>query len=880
MSDDLLFTRWEELSPLVDKAQGLEGDQLDEFCSTECGDDTELQTLLRTLLRNTVDSDEKVHESISQLAKDASAGETLIGTTVGAYTLIEELGIGGMGTVYLASRADGEFDKKVAVKIVRRQLPGSAAIAMFRNERQAMANLYHPSIPTLVDAGELEDGRPYFICDFIDGITIDEYCTEKRLSVRKILHLFKNVADAVQHAHTNLILHLDIKPSNILVQQDGTPSLLDFGVARVVGDDSDGSHAYSPSYASPEQILGERLTAASDVYSLGALLFCLLSGERPFTVDHLAPTQTVFAKRAEFIDRLQSDNQLKGIDADLRAIVHKAMSEVPANRYPTVDSLLNDLQRFRQVLPVKARMGGTAYRLGKYGRRHRLGLILATIALITLGGFMTREVDLRKQAQEASFQAQASAKAAQEALVEAAREAETSRQVSNFLVNIFEVSDPGVARGNSVTARELLDRAAQRVDEDLAAQPHVAANLKHTMGSAYVGLGLYEAAVPLLQQALASSASIGDSASLNHAAILYSLGKQYDALARHTEAIDALSASLEIKKEVLGAEHAEVVIDLIAIARLNRLIGHNDKAESLLIEASEIVEQTVGINDSLNGNVLSELSRVYGDDRRDLAFKALEQAVAIKRSNSTDPLDFALSLNDLGTQYQEEGNYKKSMILFQEALDVVNAALPPNHASIGTFHFSIAITHMNTKEFDAAEKSILKAIEIQEAGLGGLHPAVGFSTSVLGEIYQEQGKFLEAEKSMKQALKIVNTSHPEEHLDVNFEKFRLAELYRRMGRLDDALAMINIAVKHYLKIDPATHLNAVDARWTKAKILSDRGQIDDAAELFAKLFKLCESFSNMTDDHIDTISEDYAAFLKTYGEPVDVNELKTRLRPD
>lgn len=248
---------------------------------------------------------------------------------------------------------------------------------------------------------ELEDGRPFFICDYVEGIPINVYCERERPSTTEKLELLRGLGAALQHAHTNLVLHLDIKPQNVLVQSDGTPMLLDFGVARLIGENTAQHHAFSPGYASPEQIRGELLSAASDVYSLGALMYFLLAGEPPFSVPSQSPSETILAQRTEFVERLDRADGFKGIDTDLRAIVQKAMTENPSERYATVEALLRDLSYYRQGFPVAARPKTYAYRFSKYLCRHPLALGMVAVSFVALAAFGLREADLRRQAEAA-----------------------------------------------------------------------------------------------------------------------------------------------------------------------------------------------------------------------------------------------------------------------------------------------------------------------------------------------------------------------------------------------------------------------------------------------------------------------------------------------
>ena len=265
MGTTRLYERWEELDELFEQAVALPAEDVDAFCRSACAGDDELYELLRDLVASAEASDETVKRSISKIARDVAEDTPLTGESIGPYRLEELIGRGGMGDVYLASRADGAFDKKVAIKVVR-SIGGSDQLSrQFRHERQLLADLKHPSIPALIDAGQLDDGRMYFIGEYVDGVSISEYCDDPAVSQADKLTLLAKVGEALKHAHNNLVLHLDIKPDNVLVEADGTPRLLDFGIARLFDEKLDGYRAFTPGYASPEQIRGDRVTPASDV---------------------------------------------------------------------------------------------------------------------------------------------------------------------------------------------------------------------------------------------------------------------------------------------------------------------------------------------------------------------------------------------------------------------------------------------------------------------------------------------------------------------------------------------------------------------------------------------------------------------------------------
>ncbi|MEO0971577.1 MAG: serine/threonine-protein kinase, partial [Pseudomonadota bacterium] len=266
MSTTRIYDRWEELAPLCFEALDRPAGEVDAFCREACAEDPELLELLRELLASVDTSDVTVKASIAALAQDLSNTTDITGMRVGAYRLSTLIGRGGMGDVYLASRADGAFDKQVAIKVVRSRRVDDVFSEQFRRERQVLASLNHPSIPALLDAGQLDDGRLYFIGEFVDGVPISEYCDRHQLDTAAKLQLIERVCGALQHAHSNLVLHLDIKPDNVLVQADGTPSLLDFGIARLANQEAGDYRAFTPGYASPEQICGSGVNAASDVF--------------------------------------------------------------------------------------------------------------------------------------------------------------------------------------------------------------------------------------------------------------------------------------------------------------------------------------------------------------------------------------------------------------------------------------------------------------------------------------------------------------------------------------------------------------------------------------------------------------------------------------
>jgi TolB-like protein/Flp pilus assembly protein TadD/tRNA A-37 threonylcarbamoyl transferase component Bud32 len=377
------------------------------YVEERCGRDDDLRREVESLIASATRAD-ALFETPSVLIAGASAAlESLrqfeaprIGERVGSYRIVRELGSGGMGEAFLAVRADAEYEKRVAIKLIRRGMDSTAVLRRFRNERQILADLEHPNIARLLDGGTTADGLPYFVMEYVEGMPIDEHCDTRQLSTREKVALFRRVCDAVQHAHGQYVVHRDLKPSNILVTADGVPKLLDFGISKLLTDSARGSteptllpHAMTPTYASPEQVSGDPITPATDVYSLGVLLYELLTGRRPYQVDGrtLREINDVICHQEPAPPSTVAPAALRaGLAGDLDTIVLMALRKEPQRRYPTVDALSDDLRRHLEGLPVQARADDVAYRVTRLISRHRLRIVEGAVvaALVVLVAVM------------------------------------------------------------------------------------------------------------------------------------------------------------------------------------------------------------------------------------------------------------------------------------------------------------------------------------------------------------------------------------------------------------------------------------------------------------------------------------------------------------
>ncbi|MET0988668.1 MAG: serine/threonine-protein kinase, partial [Steroidobacteraceae bacterium] len=518
-------TQPKSLDDIVQQAQSLTPQERMEFILRACDTDAELRA--RAL--------ERLESRQQWLTDDGLIAEVLPGIATerpaeqfGPYRVLRSLGQGGMGEVFLAERADDQYRQQVAIKLVRRGLLSKAVQSRLRLERQILASLDHPNIARLLDGGTTAEGMPYIVMEYVDGEPIDSYCDRLCLPVAERLKLFMTVCAAVHRAHQNLVVHRDLKPSNILVTKTGEPKLLDFGIAKLL-DEREGMHTIAvtqidvrvmtPDHASPEQILGLPITTASDIYVLGVLLYELLTGCKPFALQgnrlaelehaiceteptppsigiasmmRLRPAEADVLAKQRGVSPAKLRRELAG---DLDNIVLMAMRKEPERRYSSAERLAADVNRYLQQLPVQARPTAWTYRASKFVRRNTLVVGLSSLFLTALIVFA---VNTYVQGQRVKHERDVANAAREHAQLEQKR----AEAVSSFLIDSFKVSDPAHARGKEITAREILDNGAARIEQGLSTQPALQATLLDTIGNVYLNLGLPTAAQPLIERGL------------------------------------------------------------------------------------------------------------------------------------------------------------------------------------------------------------------------------------------------------------------------------------------------------------------------------------------------------------------------------------------
>ncbi len=789
--------RWQEVKSLLDRSAGKLREELPAWLDEVCAGDRELRAEVARLLSYEDRLDAFDAAPLRRLAGD----ELAAGRQIGPYRIRELLARGGMGAVYRAERTEG-FHQTVALKLMRSGLdppPGGrggdlqpGARERFHREREILAGLEHPHIGRLLDGGTGDDGRPYFAMELVDGVPIDRYADDHRLTLRARVELLLPVCDALQYIHRNLVIHRDLKPSNILVGGDGAPKLLDFGIAKLLQPDAavtaTAGRMLTPRYASPEQLLGEPVSTASDVYSLGVVLYQLLTGRLPCGLDTCAsgrmlaavcgeeprPPSVVVKEAAEIVHRGERRRRaVEGVAAergtdprglrrelrgDLDAIVLKALRKEPERRYASVERFADDLRRHLGAHPVHARRGSFAYRAGRFARRHRLPLALAAAMVALVLGFTTLLVRQLAVTERQRDRAELEARRAARQEDRAHREAEAARQVSDFLVAMFESSDPRHAgkRADEVTAREILERGSERLQSGLADQPLVRARLLATIGDVYVSLGLFHEAEPLEREGLRIREEILGGDSLEVAESLQRLGR-LTALSRGpVEELEPLfRRAAAIRERRLGGDSLELAESLRSLGVVSEMMNRPEEARTLLERALAIRERRLGGEHADVGDVLLRLALIDGERGRfDTALPQMERAVRIsERHLGRGHPRMVPVLGHRARLYLDAGRLDEAEPFAEEVLALAERQLGGDHQFTAESLQTLARLHLERRRYRQAEPLLVRALSIYEQKGSDFRVRVA-ALGLRAAVCRELGRFEEAEGFLALAAEI------------------------------------------------------------------------------------------------------------------------------
>ena len=812
--------QWARVEQLFDEVADMTPPDRAAYLAKACGADEKLRSYIESLARSDIANDSIIQDSIRG-AVETAMPETrsitdVVGERIGPYRIVRVIGSGGMGVVYLAERADEQFRQRVAIKVVRQRLIYPEIVERLVSERQILANLHHPNIARLFDGGTTADGTPYLVMEYIDGLPIDDYCDGRRLDIHERLALFRTICSAVHYAHQNLIVHRDIKPTNILVTEDGIPKLLDFGIAKLLGAGGaavdgltrDGAVMMTPENATPEQVLNGTITTATDTYALGVLLYRLLTGHPPYQIGDspremaLAICEQVPERPSVVVGRESSapssshgcrdivsphvisryrgtatEKLKRRLKGDLDNIVLYALRKEPARRYRSVNEFADDIRLHLASLPVLARSDTWRYRTGKFVRRHVVGVAMSGTLVTLLAAFGATMTVQNKRITE---------------------ERDTAEEVSTFLEEIFRAPDPGNARGLDITAKEILSMGAKNIRNQLEDRPAIQATLMETMGRVYFNLGEYEPSIAMLEE------------------------------------------SLSLRQESLGDDHPDVAASKNALAASLMRTAEYERARSLLEEALEVNHREHGKSSTQVASTmfnLAELLQATGklDEAQAFASASID-IYAGQRDRYA--VELAEAKNALARILRGKNELAEAERLQREAIALVEVRLGEDHPFIAYYLQNLAVVLQAQGELDAAEAMFYESIAVTRKVLGEKHHLLGSSLVMLGTLLHNKGQDDDAEKALRDALAVHSDAWGTEHPYVAYDMTSLAMLLHDKGLLDESESLLRDALQVYAGSVGPDHQYVASTLTELGSVLTEKGLPQDAEPLLSRALEI------------------------------------------
>ncbi len=731
---------------------------------------------------------------------------------IGPYKLLRRLGEGGMGQVWLAEQT-APVQRQVALKLIRVGRYDDELLLRFRAERQSLAMMDHPAIAKVFDAGAMPDGQPYFVMEYVPGVPITKYCDDKRLTIRQRLELFMRVCEGVQHAHQKAIIHRDLKPANILVTEvDGKPMarIIDFGLAKAIGpqigDETmmtrTGDWVGTPGYMSPEQAdANADIDTRTDVYSLGVVLYVLLTGDQPFDlsqwkkqpfyevmrqlreIDPLKPSTKIrkqdVATLAKLAHKRQNEPRMlvRQVSGDLDCIVLKALEKDRDRRYATPLELAADVNRHLRNTPVTAHSAGIAYRTGKYVRRHRVGVSVAAAGLVLLIGFaVAQAIELRKIRQQR----------------------DRADRITHFMTGIFKVPNPSEARGNTVTAREILDKASQQIGNNLSQDPELQAQLMETMAQTYTGLGLYGRSQDLTEHALAIQSSMFGERNPETLASESYLAQILRAQGHLSEAEKLLQNTIKTQRQVLGPNAPDTLASVDRLGYVYANEARHTEAENLFRQTLNAERKVLGPDDPQTLSTLNELAEILTPQGRYAEADQIygELITAQKRTLGLDHPATLLSMSHAAENLEEEGRFPEAERLYSDVIAAQRRVLGPEHPQTLRAMTMLALTMAKEGRYSEADKLQSQVIEIETRVLGPTNTSTLQSMEMEALGFSREGRYADSEKMFRNVIETAEKTNQPATVAEAWYNFACADVER--DRPDEAFADLDRAIENGL----------------------------------------------------------------------------------
>ena len=850
--------RWKEIDDLFQRALDLPPARRVPFVEELTERDEELGRAVEELLRAAENSEPFLASSVDATCEPpwdevfatadggrADEAADRSGERIGPYRLVRRLGRGGMATVYLAERADGLWEQRVALKLIRRGLDTEDVVRRFLAERQILSSLRHPNIASLLDGGTTADGLPFLVMEYVEGTPITEYCDERRLPVDERLRLFCEVGRAVQHAHGSLVVHRDLKPSNILVTGAGRVKLLDFGIAKLLDPEADsedadltrpGHRPHTPRCASPEQIAGGPITTKSDVYQLGILLYRLLAGRRPDAPDRTwlpaafrdvtvpePPSRAVLASDGEAADgesdaawiasaRGTTPERLaRRLRGDLDTIVGEALRAEPEERYASVAALVEDVERHAEQLPIRARPATRRYRTRKFLARNRwVGPVVAA-ALVAAAGY--------------AFTMSRNARALERERNVARAEAERAEEIRGFMTGLFRSADPYAPadpeRGRSITVVQALEIGADRVRSELADRPALQADLFGAIADVYANLDLREPAIRLREEAHERAVQAHGPRSVEAAVHLRELGSLQSAAGDLDSAGSLLTAALELTRARRGAEDTAYAAVLAELGHLAERRGRHEEAARRLEEAISLLERAPSLPAPERlAPLLGSLTSIYFHlDRTEDANRAARRAVNLFRNSVGDEHPrTALARVQLADTHDGVEEPERAVEEYERAIPVLDRTLGPEHSETVGARNNLAFSLLRTGEPARAEEVLREVLRQRIAKNGEEHADVADALQNLAAALNQQRKLDEAEATLDRAHEVYEAVLEPGHFLIAYPLLTLSEIRLERGDHAGAESAASEATRILRDALPEGHYATAvaECRWGRA----------------------------------------------------------------
>jgi len=827
---------WKKIKALFYDALDLPQDQRQEFVAKKSASDERLFNDVMQMLSAEHSKGDNIAIAVS-LQVDKLIDEKYaisIGDKIGSYQIHSQIGQGGMGRVFLANRIDDEYQHQVAIKVIEEQTVSAQAIQRFQTERQILADLSHRNIAGLIDGGTTEKGLPFIVMEYVEGKPIIEFCESNQLDLKSRLKLFIQVCSAIEYAHQNFVVHRDIKPNNILVTDNGEVKLLDFGIAKLLVDDNKQENLQlthqdirllTPTSASPEQISGQTITTRTDVYGLGALLYHLLTGEPLFNLEseirielEKAICDKIPQRPSEVVASKDSQLKTKQLIGDIDTMTLKALQKDPQRRYSSASQFSEDIDNYLNNYPILARPDSLLYRMKKLVRRNRSTVIVASVAVIAFIGSITfYTIQLAKQRDVATIERQ------------------KAEEVADFVLGLFEVSDPSHSKGEKITAKNLLDAGAIRVESELANQPIVQQMMRRVLGEVYYKLGDVDQAEKLLNNALTQQRKIFGENNLEVATTKLALASLYQYSGDFQRAEPLFQEVLNIRKYLLGGEHFDVVESLDSLGFFEQTRGDYQTA-------------------------LTYYQRAYSMG---------------KRLTNKDNESLAETMKNLGTLYQILDRVDEAETFFNDALAMQKRLYNGGpHPQIDNTKRELAGIYRNSRRFEKAESLYLELIESREKMLGPDHVELAHAWNSYSTLLSRMGKAEESNHANNAFIEIMKRAFDDPHPSLGAAYNNRANYLRRSGDLDGALENYQLAIKMQDEVGiPEHHSNRSFPLSGIAKVYLEQKEFVKARDLFINILELRkQSFSATHKSVLDAKGNLASALmgLKDYDKASDL----------